>query len=427
MKVLFLTYHFAPYNHIGAVRCVKTANHLTALGDRVEVVTAADQPFPTDLETDLDREAVHHLPCPHLDRLAAATGAPGNAQAGGLLARLRRLGMLRTAYGLYKSALWYPDNIARWRAPLLAAAREITQRARPDVILASGPPYTPLIAAAELSAETGIPWVCELRDLWVDNHNYRHPWVRRVFEVRLEERTLQSAAALVTVSPPLAGRLRARYASPTHVIPNGFEPDDYPPRSADYFDPAVLNLVYTGFIYRDKQDITPLLKALAQINAEQEEVRLHLYGRNMEETVARAHALGVAPYVVDHGTVPHREALAAQRNADALLLLSWNDPNESGVFTGKLFEYLGARRPILAVGTARNVANDLIVERRAGHVSGRVQEIVAVLRQLRHEMRDGGIADLPPAAGAGFTRREQAQKLRQVLLSAIGSTPPSGR
>lgn len=420
MRILFITYHFAPFNHIGAVRCVKTAKYLAQSGDRVRVLAAANQPFPADLDVEVGPETVRLVPCRHLDRVAHAVQARNrDAATASSSGQSSRRKLLRGLYRGYKTAFWYPDNIALWRRPLLAAARRELHDFRPDVILASGPPFTPLVVAGQLSHESGVPWVCELRDLWVDNHGYQHPRWRRYFEAKLERRTLANAAALITVSEPLKQSLARKYSAPVHVVTNGFEPDDYPAADESAFPDDELAIVYTGFIYHERQDITPLLEAMAKLGSRCR-IRLHLYGRGMESVLGQAKALGIAESVIGHGTVPYHAALRAQRGADMLLFLSWNDPKEVGIFSGKLFEYLGARRPILCVGHTTNVATDLVAERDAGYVSGSPDKLATFLERIyRQKRQDGRTPDLPATVGRGLTRREQVEKVRHVLADVV--------
>lgn len=423
MKILFITYHFAPHNQIGAVRCSKTAKYLVHAGDELRVLTAANKPFPETLPLEIDAESVRYLPCPHLDKVAHGVSVQNQTkqnQAGPVAPSSLLMKGLRKFYNLYKLLTWYPDNITVWRRDLMKAARKEVEQFRPDVILASGPPYTPLIVASKISQETGIPWVCELRDLWVDNHNYPYPSWRRYFEQKLENRTLSNASAFITVSEPLSDKLKSKYPAPVHVIPNGFDPVDFPDRRDNLFVHDELHLIYTGVIYKGKQDITPLLEAIAQVGRTGTRVCLHLYGRSLSDITVQAQELGIQNSVKYYGNVPYQKSLAVQRSADALILLNWNDPEETGVYSGKLFEYLGAKRPIICIGTNRTVASDLILERGVGWFTEDSSKLADILMQLYHQkISSGEIKDVPASASTGFTRQEQTLRIREILSETL--------
>ncbi|HXH25696.1 MAG TPA: hypothetical protein VNI78_10630, partial [Vicinamibacterales bacterium] len=145
-------------------------------------------------------------------------------------------------------------------------------------------------------------------------------------------------------------------------------------------------------------------------------IRVEFYGRMLPEIMPLARRYDVESMVQCFDPVPYAQSLNLQRGADVLLLLLWNDPRERGVFTGKLFEYLGARRPILATGLEDGVAAELIRTRQAGFVSNRPDEIAGMLAQwCDAKQRDGRLADVPAYACAGLSRVEQFRKLGGVL------------
>ena len=111
--------------------------------------------------------------------------------------------------------------------------------------------------------------------------------------------------------------------------------------------------------------------------------------------------------------------------ADALLLLTWDHPEERGVLPGKVFEYLGAGRPVLAMGCTAGVVHDLIASRGLGLSSNDPAEIAAQLTRWLAEKRAGGVADVAPAARAGFSREEQVRALEGVLERAAGPRAPA--
>ncbi|HZV26985.1 MAG TPA: hypothetical protein VFG00_11920, partial [Acidothermaceae bacterium] len=116
------------------------------------------------------------------------------------------------------------------------------------------------------------------------------------------------------------------------------------------------------------------------------------------------------------GAVPYRESLAEQRRADILLLLLWNDPREVGVYTGKLFDYVGAGRPILAIGTEHGVAAELIRLRGLGVAAADPLAIAIALRQWIDEKREAGqVAALPESTKAGLSRDEQFARVDDLL------------
>lgn len=435
MRILILSYFFPPYNIIASLRTGKTAKYLHRFGHEVRVITAHHLPYPADLPVEFPAD--HTIATPWIDvSLPHTLATRFRRHRSGIVTLFDKAPGTQLQYTLalrlldaYRTLVAFPDDAIGWFPFGWMAARRLLERWRPDMIFASSGPPTALLIASALHRQYGAPWVAELRDLWTDNHYYPYPMWRRVLETWLERRTLRTATGLVTVSEPLARTLRLRYSLPTDTVLNGFDPVDYPPVQSTRTDPY-LTIVYTGTVYRANQSAKPLFDALKRLGSRAERIRVAFYSHSINGIVAirsEAQQYGVAHLLDVHDAVPYCEALARQRAADMLLLLLWNDPRERGVYTGKLFEYLGARRPILGIGPPDNVAADLIRERQAGVVSANPDDIARYLAdRLDEKERAGFIPDLPETVAAGLSREEQTRRLEHFLERLIGERRIAG-
>ena len=238
---------------------------------------------------------------------------------------------------------------------------------------------------------------------------------------------------LVTVSDPLAEVLRAKYGLPTEVVLNGFDAEDFSSANASTSCPEQLRIVYTGMIYEGRRDPAPLFEAIRRLGPAGANVRVEFYGRYLDVARQLAARYDIGDRVEIRGNVPYRESLTIQQSADILLLLLWDDPRERGVYTGKLFEYLGSRRPILTLGAKDNVAAALVARRGAGYVSNDPSAIARRLETWLEEKRErGGVAAPPSEARFGLSREDQTRRLERFLLdtpgtnrNAIGSNVPT--
>jgi hypothetical protein len=155
-------------------------------------------------------------------------------------------------------------------------------------------------------------------------------------------------------------------------------------------------------------------------------VRVEFYGPSLDFIRVLAERLGVAESVRVHRPVSYSESLSIQRNADLLLLLLWNDPAQTGVLTGKLFEYLGARRPILAVGPHPDEGARLILARGAGEFGASPDELSDRLIGWVRRKDAGELDDTPEAAGRGLTREAQAERLASCLSRVVTAYERAG-
>ena len=426
MRVLIVSYYFTPYNTIGAVRVGKTARYLWEMGHDVRVLAARDQPLQPTLPLEIPDTNVTRTPWLNVnapaelvfggrDRVAThGFSAPPKWRA---LARFLGLG--------YKTVTNFPDAQVGWLPYAVRAGKELCADWRPDIILASAKPTTSLLIGAHLARRFWIPWVAELRDLLVDDVRYPYPAPRRSLERLLERRTLSSATGIVTVSQPYAEHLQTHYLKPVETVLNGYDSIDVPisPQPAAREDK--LQIVYTGMIYDGCQDVTPLFRALRMLGDEAHCVRVRFFGRYLDSLARLTERYGINCSIEIAGSVPYHEALCAQQRADILLLLlvSSSEPLQRGIYTGKLFEYLGARRPILALGKNDNVAAELLVSRGAGVVLNDPVEIAAQLRSWLSQKRTSvGIDAVPAEAMAGLSRREQTARLAAFLGRIVADT-----
>ncbi|MCL6442247.1 MAG: glycosyltransferase [Alicyclobacillus sp.] len=431
MRILIVSYFFPPYNAIGAVRVGKTAKYLARLGHDVRVVAAADQLLDESLPLELDREKVIYTrrfaPRRTLKQVynrvvGAARTSDGGPLSGSIQAveqrRSMKLTLKRAVSRGFEVLFEFPDPQIGWFLPAIAAGRKLVREWRPDIIYASHSPATSLLVAAYLARQSGVKWVAELRDLWTDNHYYKYGCFRKWWESKLEGRTLASASGLVTVSEPMAEVLRQKYGKPTAVILNGYDDDlghmSTPPTHQDY-----VRIVYTGSVYEGKRDPSLLFESIRMLGDESNRIMVEFYGKDLQAVQELANRYGIGESVRVHAAIPYKQSLYEQASADILLLLLWNHPAERGVYTGKLFEYIGARRPILALmppNSRGDVASELIRELGIGYVFSCEHLLTAQLREWIGQKLAGRHICLNSAKPVDrYSRKSQTARLEYFL------------
>src|SRR5690242_6784183 len=335
MKVLIVTFAFPPANVIGAVRVGKLARYLDSRGHDVRVLTTdiiEDRSLPLEIAEDRVLYTDY--------RRQPAARSPPDEERPSRRSRLRSF--LRRHYDGVRSI---PDMRIDWKDCAISAGRQLIESSRPDIIFASAPPYTGLIVAARLARAFGIPWIADLRDLWVDNPYYDAPFWRRPIDAVIERHTLRDAAKLVTVSPNWAEQLRQRHGKATEVVYNGYAEEDFPPLPPAPDPGGILTIRYLGSIYPGFRDPSALFAAIALLpDGERPRVAVEFFCDNPAPVLAAAAAHHVSQSVVVRPRVPYRRALELQMGSDVLLLLQSSERRDEGNIPAKLFEYLYARR-----------------------------------------------------------------------------------
>jgi hypothetical protein len=413
-RILFVAFRFPPYNTAGAVRAAKLARYWYERGADLKVLSAAPQAFADTLPVRIPEARVMRTRWLDVNALPAVLlGGRQRIAAEGYFTERRAISVLGT---LYRTFLNFPDGSVGWIRPALRAGRALTEDWRPDFIYASALPFSALLVGRSLARERGVPWFAELRDLWTEHPYNPAPFGRGWLDRRLEAATLRDARGIVTVSEPLAERL-ARFGPPVEVVLNGFEQRELATLSRSRQGP--LRLVYTGMIYPAFRDPRPLFEAMKRVRG-QLEVRVEFYGRSHRAALlGAAREQGVEDLVSVFDPVSYEESLALQRGADVLLMLLWTDRAEKGMYSAKLFEYIGAHRPILAVGPGDDVAGALVRGRAAGFVGEDAGAIAGWLAERWAEKRRSGVADLAEAVSAGLSSAEQFARLDRFIESRL--------
>ncbi len=438
LRVLLVSRYFPPENVIGAVRVGKFAKFLKEAGHDIRVL-AADTSGDCSLPLEVPAEWVTYVPARQVGAIfdllvgfvrrldwrpvPAQERPPATAAAESSPARIADA--LRQHY---YALLQIPDKSAGWIKPAMRVGKGIVHDWRPDLVFASGPPHSALIAARHIARSCAAPWIAELRDLWSDNPYYEYPRWRRWLDRLIERRVLADAAGLVTVTPTQAEILRRHYQQPVACVLNGYVEEDFPADRPGPPPGEVVSIVYTGGIYVGYRDPSALFQAIALLGAERERVAVHFYGPAKAEVHRLPAAAAVREQIFVHDRVPYRTSLALQAAADVLLLLQWADPRDAGNIPAKFFEYLGARRPILMLGWERGDLAEMIRTRKAGLVSNDPATIAAQLQRWIGE-RPAGIPPVAAEARAGVTRSAQFRALELFLSELFGkmrASPATG-
>jgi len=331
---------------------------------------------------------------------------------------------------LITASLTNLDVSCDWPFAALAAADRIVDSRHVDAVWATAIPVSSLWAGDAIARRNELPWVADIRDslqIGWNLANYRHlPILART------RRILGGATAVVEVTPEYAARDARWLGRPCETISSGFDPNqwrDVLPLAAAT-DRANLQVVCIGKIYPGYLTLGPALAGLSRLRAENPgaRVRLIYYGRSHDVVREDAARHGVEDITECRGFVPPDELRAHLAAADVLLLPT-NQAGHSGVPGGKLYEYLAARRPILAVPGDDRFVRGVLDGTGAGVGATSPGQVTAVLRRWLDEWsRTGEVAYTGREDAVNrYSIQESARRLATLLDAAADDHAPARR
>jgi hypothetical protein len=296
-----------------------------------------------------------------------------------------------------------------------------------DVIVSTyGPDSAHKIASEFKKINPSLFWLADYRDLWSQNSRKKDSYFSRIFLRRSEMKVVGPADMYTTVSDELAQKLKELVTKTPEVVFNGFD-IELDPKSFNRplkIKDGCLHIIYTGRIYPNKRSPATLIKAIEALVDENlikhNEVIIDFYGNNTQVINDEIGYLKYPNIIKHHGHVTRTKALELQRSADLLLLLESGDQDSKGFLTGKIFEYIGAGRPIISIGSASDSAIARVLnETRCGASYESSSDALAkdILKYLRGEPPVWFDPDL--TAINTYSREYQAQRLLQKIMASI--------
>ncbi len=408
-KVLLVAYHFPPIRHSSGIqRTLKFAGYLRDHGWQPMVLTVHPRAYPATGDDQLGE-----IPEDVVVRRAFALDAS------------RHLAIA----GSYPGFLARPDRYGSWLPGGVWAGMRMIRQYRPDAIWSTYPIATAHRIGGWLHKLSGLPWVADFRDSMTEDDFPTDPKVRRVYR-RIEQATVHACAKAVFTTPGTRGMYAERYpelaADRWATIPNGYDEENFRDAEGQAGGREPLGsagqrvLVHAGLLYPSERDPGPFFRAIAElksagvVSAARLQVVLRATGYD-DHYAPQLAALGIDDVVRLAPAVAYRDALTEMLRADGLLLFQAANCNHQ--IPAKLYEYLRAQRPILALtdpagdtaGTLREAgAGEIVRLDDAGHIAA---GLTRFLDQL-----DSGCASLPgEPVVASYDRAVGAAKLAQLL------------
>ncbi len=353
---------------------------------------------------------------------ATSTGEAGEPDAGAHGGSIRQL-----RDRIVNRLLLFPDRQNRWIAAVRRAARALAPDERPDVVFATGNPWSSLVAGLDVAKMLGVPFVADFRDPWTQNPKPPLPELVAA-AAACERRILTRADRVIANTPALHDAFAAQYpasADKIVTITNGYHESLLVPgmnEHAPEVQTSGIELEYYGSVYELRKP-TVLLEAVASLadsgRIQPGEFRITFtgnWGVSDPACNALAERLEARDLIRRQAAVSHTAYLERIRSAQHLLVLQQDFPLQ---IPGKIYEYVATGRPLFLVGGEGATAS-LVREHKLGHVcADNHEDLCAAITALV----DGRLSIVPPATEtiAAFGYAALTRQLAGVLDEVVNS------
>ena len=292
-----------------------------------------------------------------------------------------------------------PDNKIGWKKKAVEAGSKLLENEKFDAIFSTAPPYTDFLIGEELKEKFNLPYVIDYRDSWMDNpYNFYPTPLHRSIVSRMERRVLHSSDHIITINRRIKELLLIRYKflkyTDITIIPQGFDPEDFDiPENETLPRVKKFRITYSG-TFIDKRTPKYFLRAVAKLLKENPEIRHNFeacfVGNFRKENEKIVDKLNLRDVVNIVGYVEHKECIKYLVTSDVLWMMIGEGKGEDMMSTGKLFEYIGAKKPILGC-VPDGIAKNTILESKSGFVVNPydVNGIAKILLDLFYRWKGG--------------------------------------
>jgi len=281
------------------------------------------------------------------------------------------------------------------------------------VINSISEPPQPHMVGYILRQLTDKPWIVEFRDpLWdKPGRNPEEPMIK--LRRRLESLLVHKATQVVwddgiqiaddhfeTMYPDIP---TTRWFELPYI---GYEKSRFDRADSHSFER--FTVTYAGSFYEDWIEPYTFLEGFSQLNFPR---KFEVFGDWTEDYQQTAEEAGIEDLISSYGWVKLRELIPTLKGSDVLLYIGGDDPDNAKNIPSKLYDYIGAQTPILAIVDQSFRVAELIEQYNLGLVvpPGDPDSVADALHKLREwDYSSGEVA-------SEFSREHKMDVLASVL------------
>ncbi|MDX9883899.1 MAG: hypothetical protein RBS73_17695 [Prolixibacteraceae bacterium] len=424
-KVLIVTYYWPPSGGAGVQRWLKFVKYLPQFGIQPVVLTV-DPAFASYPQTD---ESLLHEIAPETEvyrtrsfelyqfysRLSKKKEIPY-----GGFANETHPSLFQKISRFVRGNFLLPDPRKGWNKYAYQKAVELIAAHSIDTVITTGPPHSTHLTGLKLQQKNDIRWVADLRDPWTDIYYYRqfyHTSLARFADRRMERKVLEKANQIIMVSQDLLRLFNLKTTvdlqRKTSILPNGFDEDDFLNKA--HQEEEKFTITYTGTI-SEMYDISGFIAALKKIDqAIIRNSKIRFVGKVPSAISNRIKDEFPEMEMELTGYVNHQQSVGYLLRSSLLLLVIPKVENNGGILTGKFFEYLASRKPVLAIGPVDGDLAAIIRETACGKIFGYADK--DGISSFVEAVFNAEWKTVPKNVEA-YSRKGLTEKLSRILISS---------
>lgn len=433
-NVLVVAYHFPPGGGPGVQRVLKHITYLPQAGWNPIVLTVENGDFPARDESLLEKipSSVPVIRVPIIEPYdiyrkfmgvkGAAIDVNVNKSEG------QRRGIKANIAEFIRATFFIPDARILWLRSAVRTALNIISDYDIQAVYTSAPPYTCALIGRQIKRKTKLPWVAGFRDPWTDFLTTpQRWWIPKLIDRQLERTVLEEADAVECawqgIIEDAIRKVPLLPRNKFYHVPNGFDSADFP--NVEYSKNERFTITYTGSMYGVRNPKT-FLEAFEQLLqrgvCKPENVHLRFVGRFGDDVLEMFEKSSFKNSIEVVGYVPHSASIAYLMKSEVLLIVVDNAKESAEIVPGKVYEYLGVGRPILALSPKQSAIEDLILRSGAG-LSAQQEDVLTIAANIAvyYEAWQNNTLDAisKTASVSQYERKESAKILGTILDSVL--------
>ena len=425
-KILIITYYWPPCGGAGVQRWLKFAKYLREFNYEPIIYTVKNGEFP-----EIDESLINDIP-DNLIVLKKKIWEPYKWYK--LFIKQNKDQKINTAFltekkkspFLEKISVWIrgnffiPDARKFWIKPSARFLIKYISENPVRLIISTGPPHSMHLIAYRIKQKLNIPWISDFRDPWTNIDFYNELMLTKRANKKhniLEHKVLHHSDLIIAISKTMRKEFVFLNARQVEVIPNGYDNEDIPQGRLKLDEK--FSMVHIGSLVktRNPQVLWKVLSEIISSNKSFEnDLEVKLVGKTDYSVIESLKRFNIKKNVTITNYLSHKEAIDLQQRSQILLLLINRTKNAMGILTGKIFEYMSSKRPILLIGPADGDAAEIINETNTGKVVDFDDEIY--LKKIVNEYYDLFKNKKLGVESKGiekYSRRELTKKLAVIL------------